>query len=85
MGSLLSLPLAVYHVTARDEHLTANLIPTLQPLTPKSYASAHSLTLVPPVSTVWMDFTSPLKLATVNYVSAMEELTHVKMEVVNVL
>ena len=84
MGSLLSPQLGVCCATAQDEHPNANLILPLQHLILRNYANVHSLMLVATVSVVLMDITSPLKLATVSFVSAMEELIRVWMEVVNV-
>ena len=83
--SLLSLLLAVCHVTVRGEHQTASLIPPLWPPNPRNSVSAHSYTLVTPVSCVWMGITCLLKLEIVNVVSAMVELIYVKVELVLVL
>lgn len=85
MDSLLSLLMVVCHVTAQDEHQTASLIPLLWPPNSRNSVSAHSHTLVAPVSYVWMVITYLLKLETVNVVSAMEELIYVKAELVFVL
>lgn len=82
MDSLLSLLLAVYHVTAQDGHQTASLIPLLWPPNPKSCVSAHSHTLVTLASYVLMGITYLLKLEIVNAVSAMEERIHVIVELV---